>query len=291
MELKQLINFQTVAKYNNFSQAAKELHLSQPALSQSIHNLEKELGLLLFTRSGRKIALNEAGTQMLVYANHVIDSVNSMYYFADIYKQSHKDRITIIVKAASPILLHIMNEYYKLHPELTINILMHGSSLSYSAPHDIVVDTSIEECFDENGISIIKEELLAVLPPKHRLAHRDYINLDELADESFISLSDSYTYRDILDYWCAQAGFKCNVSFESDDSTAVRNLIQMGGSVAIVPKMSWDFIWDDKIIAKPLKHPECYRYINVHINSNNPSKAVYDLYRYIISYFRAFKTS
>ena len=77
MELLQLYYFQVTARFQHISKAAACLHITQPALSQTIKRLEKELETELFDRVGKEIVLNEKGEILLKYANSVLSSVES----------------------------------------------------------------------------------------------------------------------------------------------------------------------------------------------------------------------
>jgi DNA-binding transcriptional LysR family regulator len=72
MDFKQLESFITIAKYNSFSKAARELYLTQPTLSSHIQNLESELGILLFDRKGKTIELTDAGK---TFKNHAVEII------------------------------------------------------------------------------------------------------------------------------------------------------------------------------------------------------------------------
>ena len=75
MEIFQLIQFQAVAELEHMTRAAERLNLAQPALSRTIKNLEKELGVPLFDRSGRRMQLNENGRILLLYARQILSSI------------------------------------------------------------------------------------------------------------------------------------------------------------------------------------------------------------------------
>ena len=75
MTLNQMIYFQTIAKHEHFRLAATELNLSQPSLSRSIATLEDELGVILFERKGRNVALTKSGKLFLEHVNRILDEV------------------------------------------------------------------------------------------------------------------------------------------------------------------------------------------------------------------------
>ena len=80
MTLNQLRYFQAVARLQNFRAAAEELYISQPSLSRSIDSLEDELGVVLFEKSGRGIALTGSGRLLLEYANRIIEECDIAIY-------------------------------------------------------------------------------------------------------------------------------------------------------------------------------------------------------------------
>ena len=78
LELRQLAYFKAVAESENISATAKELYISQPALSKSIQQLEKELGVDLFVRNGKHLMINAAGREALQYTDRILEAVRSM---------------------------------------------------------------------------------------------------------------------------------------------------------------------------------------------------------------------
>lgn len=282
MEYKQLINFIKVAEYNNFSKAAAELFVSQPALSQSITKLEDELGARLFDRKGKKIEINPLGVEILKQAEQIVWCVDTMHRCVEEYLEKDNESISIVIKAGSPIIFQLLNEYHELYSDIGINILLHENSKKAEV-RDIIIDTSLEECEDNTGLSIVKEKLVAALPCEHPLSKKKYINMEDLAEEMFISLNSSYELRKILDYWCDMAGFRLKISVESDDASVVRNWIKTGKGISVIPSISWNTMEDEAIVIKEIKNPECYRYINAHFLSGENNKKAYDLYKYIVS--------
>lgn len=281
MDYSQLVNFQAAAKHNNLTVAAKELHISQPALSQSIRKLEKELGVQLFHRIGKKIELNQIGEEILYQANYAIKAFQNIYSCANMYNKTNTS-ITIAIQAASPVVFSIVNEYYSLNEELPIHIFLHRTQSKGELLPDIIVDTSVHPYTHSNGKSILKENLVAILPLQHHLADQSSVDLADLARETFISTDNSYMYSDILAYWFEQVGEKLKISLQCDDANAVRRFIEQGNGISIVPENTWKLTDNSQYVIKPITHPNCYRYINVHIENPMPSQTVKALYNYII---------
>ena len=106
MELQQLFHFQRAALLNNMSRAARELHITQPALSKSIAGLEEELGMQLFDRHGKKIVLNEAWEEILAHVNRIEAECEVIRRIAR-EKQPVKE-VRLLVKAADQLIPDIV---------------------------------------------------------------------------------------------------------------------------------------------------------------------------------------
>lgn len=282
MERQQLFNFQKVAQYNNMSKAARELHITQPALSKSIAGLENELGIQLFHRNGKKIFLNEDGSRILSHVDCILNEFSNIYNIASKVKQQKS--VHILARAADqliPEMVFCMNEK---HPEIKIMV----SHYSTEKVPDITVTSSLDEYDGEDGLTVLKEDFVMVVPSDHALAGQDSVELSSLEGESIVILGEGIPLRDIILHWLNKAGVRVSFSYECDSCGAMRELLNSGRGVGMVPSKTWAFPYNKSIKVIPIVNNDCYRYVNVVCPSLRQDPEVVKMYRFMVSYLEKF---
>lgn len=222
MELTQLRYFAALAKNGNLTQTANELFITPPSLSVSISNLEKELGVSLFDRVGRRLYLNTYG---LTFFNRIDPLLSSLAYAKAEVQDMEKTRdATVTIATTSPnVFQGAFFSFLKEHPEYKLSQtslrldqmdsddLIHkydfllASSLDFVAPRELEFQTLYN-----NDYAIL------VLHPDHPYANCKEIALTQMRDESFVALSPGYSSRKFFDELCANAGFSPRVALECD---------------------------------------------------------------------------
>ncbi|HEX7733738.1 MAG TPA: LysR family transcriptional regulator [Ktedonobacteraceae bacterium] len=249
MELRHLRYFVAVAHKKHFTQAAEELNLAQPALSQQIQQLERELGLLLLERTSRRVRLTSAGEAFLKRAEHILSEVElarrEMQEFAGL------KRGRVIVGALQSLAAyHFPAQLARLHtryPEIEIVLreesneelveLLQAGALDLS----LLQITSNPSSLDLASLPIAAEELLTeeivlIAAPAHPLVGRRQVAMEELRGESFISFKPGSNLRSILFQNALAAGFVPHILFESGELVTIRSLVAEGLGLAVLPR-------------------------------------------------------
>lgn len=280
MELLHLKYFQTVAKTEHMTNAAKKLNIVQPALSRTINSLEKELGIDLFDRNGKSIKLNSNGKIFLKTVNECLSILeNGTKELLDINNKSTNE-IKLLVLAGSNTLSNLILNFKKLYPNVTFKLHQHMSkNLEYN-DFDFCISSTLDEVKSPTSINLLEEELLIGVPINHPLATKDSIFLEEVSQENFISFESDKPFRKISDSLCYYAGFNPKIVFESDVPYIVRQLIIAGLGISFIPKTSWNMQSDNCIKLLKVIDPDCKRYLNIswdHSNyMSNPAKIFRD---------------
>lgn len=221
MNEQQLHYFIKIAEKQNLTLAAKELIISPPALTATLHRLEKELDCQLFDRSGRNIILNTRGQILLQYAKTALTALDAAREEIALAQQRSDTHLTIGL--ASPLICHdLLKAFLELHPkiQLTHQVLRVNQLSSPTLKHE--VDFIIAS---EDGIPLpnwegqrIKSNNFLVLAvyPSHPFASRSSIRLNELLNERLIVVSHEYCFRHFLDNVFEQAGFSPDLILECD---------------------------------------------------------------------------
>ena len=289
MDLLQLKYFQTVAKFQHMTKAADELYISQPSLSKTISQLEKELGVNLFDRRGKKIYINEYGRTFL-------KNVDEIFSILDDSKKQLKDlsncetgTINLVILVGSSFLSDILDKFNEMHPNIHFNLIQHLSP-SNNIDFDLSITSSYEPPKSDNCITLLTEEIAIAVPKNHKLSKKSSLNLKDLEDENFIRLKSGHELRKLTDIFCNNENLKLNTIFESDDPTTVRGLISTGKGVAFFPLISWKISNTENIKLLNIKDAVCKRSIYITWPENrhlsNSSQLFID---FIKSYFNDLK--
>lgn len=236
MDLLQLQYFQKIAQLKHLTRAAEELHITQPALSQTISRLEKDLGISLFDRQGRQIRLNEYGKAFLKNVEIALNALEEGK--REITDMAGLERGTISIDSTSlPYFPDAIKTFRSSFPEVHFRI---SQVITKEMKEQLLESGKIDLCIScspikRKGISnlpILTEEILLAVPFTHRLVSRQNIKLREVADEPFMNFKKGHSLRDITDEYCKKAGFTPNIVYETDELKTMKQLIKSGVSIA-----------------------------------------------------------
>lgn len=243
MELRQLEYFAAVAHHGQFTRASRELNVAQPAVSQQIKRLERELGLELFNRTTRRVELTEAGTLLLARAHRVLAEVGSARQELSELSGLLRGRVDIgALPVAGLDTTGLLKGFLELHPGIAIHL--NEQPLAVMLP--MLRRDQLDLCFaladvsalgsEIDGHFLFEEELVAVLSSDHRLAGRKALRLAELADEPMIRFRTGSALQAMIDAEFDRAGAVAGYAFESYDLATLRALASRGLGIALLPR-------------------------------------------------------
>lgn len=258
MELRQLRHFIAVAELKSFSRAAEKVHIAQPALSISIRNLEREIGVRLFDRGPRHVLLTTEGEEALRLARGALSQADEVAQIGKSTKESGVLRVSFVGSAAHQILPRFLPAFRQLHP---------GISLELSEGPSLEVINRVQEGIVEAGIVrhpvlqptalemrvLDREPLVVALPRGHALTERDRIQLADLANEPIIQYSHTHApaMNTVIALGCQKAGFEPKVSQEAIQIQTILSLVECGLGAALVPASARNAFWQ-QVEFKPL---------------------------------------
>ena len=220
MDITHLRYFQAAARTQNFTKAAEQMHISQPAFSASLSKLEKELGAPLFDRVGRRIQLNECGRAYIKYVDQALQSLEEGGRIVAEAGRGRKHRFSLGTVSV-PVVQELLSDFRVACPDVAVRryeILSQDVESELSdreGGSDIVVTAALGPLSDGPGCRVIKREpLFAALYRAHPLAGRSEVFLSELSGERFISLPEGYSFREITEQLCRRAGFEVDIVHE-----------------------------------------------------------------------------
>jgi len=189
--LRQLRVFQTVARHSSFSRAAEELHLTQPAVSAQVRELEGHAGLPLFERLGKRIHLTAAGAELLVHSRAIVQQFREAEEAMARLKGVAGGRLNVaVISAGDYFFPRLLATFIGRHPGVVLNLTVHNREhlLRRLAENetDLAIMVRPPEGEDTVHEPFAPHAYVIVAAPGHPLAGRRRIPLDRLLEEPFI---------------------------------------------------------------------------------------------------------
>ncbi len=270
--IKQLTAFVAVAESQSFAEACERIHLSQPALSITIKNLEEILGGSLLTRSTRTLALTPEGQAFLPVAQRLLaDWGNALTDISNLFSLK-RGKLTIASMPffAGSILPTILSEYQSKYPNINIRI------------HDVVNEAVIEEtrsgrvelgvCFDPGEsddiqfTSLFREEFIAVLPAEHPLANqpnKEHVEWFNLFQYPFLTLLQPASLQEYIKETATDLNVQFSPHIETHQLSTIGRMIALGLGVGTVPKACTQQMQEMGAVCRPLVNPSLTRQVGL----------------------------
>ncbi|NLU23555.1 MAG: LysR family transcriptional regulator [Clostridiales bacterium] len=259
MELRYLVEFSMIARYENFSLAAEELFISQSSLSKHIKTLETELGVPLFERTTRTVHLSEYGRLLLPFAQEVSGRLDD--FTAQLQKKQESRRSALKV-ASIPVMAQYgiteaLYAFRTAHPEIQLSVAEREACQLRDMLARGECDLAFQRFAAEKEspypeISYCTDTMVAVLPEDHRLAGAPTIALSDLKNDVFLLLDENtMMYRICLDA-CASAGFTPQMAYKGHRPENIIGLVARGMGVSLLMRRQADFYKNPGIVCPEL---------------------------------------
>ncbi|OVZ64958.1 transcriptional regulator CynR [Pigmentiphaga sp. NML080357] len=230
-----------VAEHRSFTRAAAALHVSQPALSQQIRQLEDMLGAQLFDRSGRATRLTDAGQVYFSHARKALQDLEegrrAIHDVGDLSRGSL--RIAITPTFAAYLIGPLVEGFHERYPNVALTIREMPQERIEAALADDEYDIGIgfEEVHsaDISSRGLLVETLALVVGRGHRLAGRKTIGLRALNDESLVLLTAEFATREQIDRYCRQNNLRPRVLMEANSLGAVIEIVRRTALSTLLP--------------------------------------------------------
>lgn len=239
VSLRQLRIFEAVARLSNYTRAAEELHLSQPAVSMQVHQLEDTVGLPLFERLGKSIVLTEAGREIYQYSRGISRSLQEMEEVLEAMKGVNRGRLHVAVASTvnyfAPRLLAVFHQRYPgIIPRLDVTNreslvrLLEANGIDIALmgipPRDVEVEA---EAFMDNP-------LVVIAPPDHPLAAEHAIPISRLATEVFVMRESGSGTRQSMERHFKESGQTIRHGIQMTRNEAVKQAVRSGLGLSVV---------------------------------------------------------
>lgn len=275
IQLRDLQIFVTVAENRSFTLASEILFISQPSLSKSVQKLEKELGVLLFDRSNRKMRLTEEGTIVYEKSKIILTTLESISTSIDELSELVTGTLRI---GLSPIIgtlffPKLAHGYTKKFPRVTIETIEEGT---------IVITKQVEKGLLDVGFVVlpIKNEILApteiyrdtfvlCVSSNHPLAKLKTVSFPDLKNEKFILFPRDWALYALVVNACKDAGYTPEMAFQSAQWDLILELVSAQIGITVIPRILASKLNDVDIVSIPITDPTIYWNIGVITNANS----------------------
>jgi DNA-binding transcriptional LysR family regulator len=270
MKLRHLEYFVAAAEELNFTHAAGRLHVSQPPFSKQIQDLEGELGVNLFQRERKGVALTAAGKAFLIDARQILESCDLAVKKAQRINRGELGELTVGHMAAltHDFLGEALERWQKVLPGVVVDCVEMDPEAQERALLDGRIAVGILVLLSDRPIlELLRVQLLVqhpvtvALPKSHPQAVLPEIPLPVLKEQPFIGLNRMYpAYGSWLQTVCQQGGFKPRIVREADGAASALAMVSAGFGVALVSEPIKKFparhvVFKDLVAPRPVKIP------------------------------------
>lgn len=288
MDLNKLYYFYIVAKHEHVTHAAQELHLSQPALTKAVKQLEEELGTTLITRHHRGIQLTACGRYLKTRLDSVFAVIDQLPDELSALRQETTQTIRLNVQVASVITTDAIVEYKAIHKHVNFQVFK-DKDFEHS-DISITTDSGIAYTLPPPRKQTVIDEEICIAVPSDRFPGTDAIDLRALAGEGFVTTTYARSFRTLCEGFCLVSGFRPRITFETDFPTTIRNLINAGAGIGFWPAFSFGAVSPSMRLLH-VRQPICRRRLILSLHSDPSSEFAADFYNYLIDYMQKQKES
>ncbi len=245
--MRHLSVFTAVAQDLSFTRAAERLLLAQSAVSTTVRELERELGVELFDRSHRQIRLTGAGEELLTRARDVLEQMREIGDAVASAATELRGAVTMGLMTGVDLVdvPGLLGRYHERHPAVAVQLRATGlgSTGLVAQLERGEIDVALLSVVDAlpaslQGEVVASSPYAVVVPAAHRLANAEQVTLAELEGESFIDLPPAYGSRRIVDDAFAHAGVSRRVLIEVADLSTAATYVPHGLGLAVVPEFA-----------------------------------------------------
>jgi LysR family cys regulon transcriptional activator len=263
MKLQQLRYIWEVSRHDlNVSATAQSLYTSQPGISKQIRLLEDELGVEIFSRSGKHLTrVTTAGAEVLEIAGQILGKVESIKQLAQEYSSPNKGSLSIATThtQARYALPDVIGSFIERYPDVSLH-MNQGTPVQIS---EMAADGDVDFAIATEALDLFNNLLMmpcyrwnrCILVPKdHPLCQVSELTLEDVAEHPLVTYVFGFTGRSKLDEAFRQKGLDPKVVFTATDADVIKTYVRLGLGIGIVAHMAYDPVQDSDLVALEAKH-------------------------------------
>jgi len=284
LRLVHLETLRAVARHGSFSRAARELHLTQPAVSMQVRQLERALGLPLLERVGKRAFPTRAGEVLLAHAGRALRELETGVEVVQQLRGIVAGRVRLGTSASFSIYLlpPALRRFRSRYPKTELTVVTGNAPEIARAVVQNELDVGIVSLpVRERELAVSafhRHELVAIAPPDRRWPRGRRVKADELAREPLILFEQGATLRRVIDEWFQRAGVAPASPMELNNTEAIKKLVESGLGLSVTSRFSVE----DEVRARRLTaarlDPPLYRDIGVILRKDKPKTPVLEAF-------------
>ena len=239
--------FHTVARLLSFTKAAESLHMTQPAVTFQVRQLEEYFNTRLFDRTHNRISLTAAGKRVYEYADQIFE----LYAKMDNAVRDMTGEISgvLIIGASTTIaeymLPSLLGDFKKKYPDVNVHLRVSNSDGIVSMVENNDIDLGVVEAPVLNKNLVVEncrnDRLVAIVPPQHELSGQQQVRLKDLLKYAYIAREEGSGTREVIEEYLSSAGLKpsdVHVAMELGSPEAIKGAVEAGMGVSIVSEVT-----------------------------------------------------
>jgi DNA-binding transcriptional LysR family regulator len=239
--------FHTVARLLSFTKAAESLHMTQPAVTFQVRQLEEYFNTRLFDRTHNRISLTDAGKRVFEYADEIFDLYAKM---ENAVRDMTGEISGILIIGASTTIAEYMlpallGDFKRKYPDINVHLKVSNSEGIVSMVENNDIDLGVVEAPVMNKNLVVEncrhDRLVAIVPPQHSLASEQKVQLKDLMNHAYIAREEGSGTREVIHEYLTIAGMKpadIHVAMELGSPEAIKGAVEAGMGVSIVSEVT-----------------------------------------------------
>lgn len=241
--LRQLRIFEAVASHHSISRAATELHLTQPAVSMQMKQLEEQIGVPLIEQVGKRMFLTDAGKELRGHARDIAARMIDLNSAMDQFRGLERGMLRLaVVSTANYFLPRLIAEFHQRHPGVRVNLQVANREIVLAHLADNSTDLAITgrppDSADLVAQHFMDNPLVVIAAPNHALATEERISLQRLAEETLVVREAGSGTRAAMEKHFADHGLACRAGCELSTNEALKQAVRAGLGIGVVSQQT-----------------------------------------------------
>lgn len=269
LSIEQLRVTVAVARASSFSDAARQLSLTQPAVTRSVRAVERSVRARLFTRTTRRVELTADGQEFVAVAQGILDSYDDGLKRFAAYQRAESGSLTVVALPvlAGGILPPIVAEFLAGRPNVQLRLITGTASRIqdrlYRGDAHLAI-TEVPDRHDGLRLTLLDDDpMLAAVPREHPLAASDFVTWAQLAEFPFVEFEEGTSVRRLADEGFARAGVQPRSAVTADATSTAIALVKQGLGVTAFPETTLPIVAQAGLRFFPLQGPAVSRRLAV----------------------------
>ncbi|OOZ40333.1 LysR family transcriptional regulator [Solemya pervernicosa gill symbiont] len=240
---RQLRVFEAVARELSYTRAAESLHMTQPAASMQVKQLEGQVGLPLFEQLGKKIYLTEAGQELLQYSHAIFNHLEELEDVLEGMRGLNRGRLRIAVASTINYFApRVLAAFNRLYPDVSLNLEVTNREklmrMLDANEKDLVLMGQPPENLDLEYDPFMENPLVVIAPPSHPLANEKQIPMQRLEEETFVMREKGSGTRLAMERFFQEHQIELHPGLEMTRNEAIKQAVRSGMGLSVVSTRS-----------------------------------------------------